>query len=152
MCYDIAVLINIIAMHYYIDVLKKYTVFAGRAARKEYWMFFLFNVIAIAILSVIDNAAGLADESGSGVLSSIYSLAVFLPSLAVGARRLHDIGKSGWLLLLGLIPLLGAVILIVLFCLDSEPGANKYGPNPKGINPSGAAPSEPPAEPVPPTM
>lgn len=120
-------------MHWYIDVLKKYAVFTGRARRMEYWMFVLFNVIISIVLNVVDVAAGLTLESGQGILSTIYSLAVLLPGLAVGARRLHDTGRSGWWLLIGLIPCIGAIVLLVFFVQDSEPGTNQYGPNPKGV-------------------
>ena len=105
--------------------MKQYVDFSGRARRKEYWMFALMNAIIAAALIIID--AGLGDE----VLQSVYSLVVFLPSLAVGVRRMHDIGKSGWWLLIGLIPLIGSIWLIVLACQDSEPGANRWGANPK---------------------
>ena len=111
-------------MNWYLGVLKKYADFNGRARRKEFWMFFLFNLIAAIILGVIDSMIGIP------VLGLIYSLGVLLPSLAVGARRLHDTGKSGWWLLLGLIPLVG-LILIIFWVMDSNPGDNQYGPNPK---------------------
>lgn len=113
-------------MNYYVDVLKKYTVFEGRAPRKEYWMFVLFNIIIDIILTFIGKALGL------NFLTAIYTLAVLLPSLAVLARRLHDTGRSAWWILIGLIPFIGAFILFIFAVLDSEPGQNKYGPNPKG--------------------
>ncbi|MBR6561299.1 MAG: DUF805 domain-containing protein [Alistipes sp.] len=112
-------------MEWYLKCMKQYVDFSGRARRKEYWMFALMNAIIAAALIIID--AGLGDE----VLQSVYSLVVFLPSLAVGVRRMHDIGKSGWWLLIGLIPLIGSIWLIVLACQDSEPGANRWGANPK---------------------
>ena len=111
-------------MNWYLGVLKKYADFNGRARRKEFWMFFLFNLIVAIVLGVIDSMIGIP------VLGLIYSLGVLLPSLAVGARRLHDTGKSGWWLLLGLIPLVG-LILIIFWVMDSNPGDNQYGPNPK---------------------
>jgi uncharacterized membrane protein YhaH (DUF805 family) len=107
-------------------VLKNYVGFQGRARRKEYWMFVLFSAIISIVLSIIDAIANL-----SSVLSGIYSLAVFLPSLAVSVRRLHDTGRSGWWILIGLIPLIGAIILLVFTCQDSQENDNKYGPNPK---------------------
>jgi uncharacterized membrane protein YhaH (DUF805 family) len=113
-------------MEWYLKVLKNYVVFQGRARRKEYWMFVLINSIISVILMVVEEFAGL-----SGVLSGIYYLAVFLPSLALGIRRLHDTGRSGWWLLLGIIPFIGAIILIIFACQDSQPGDNQYGPNPK---------------------
>ena len=111
-------------MNWYLGVLKKYADFNGRARRKEFWMFFLFNLIVAIVLGVIDSVIGIP------VLGLIYSLGVLLPSLAVGARRLHDTGKSGWWLLLGLIPLVG-LVLIIFWVMDSNPGDNQYGPNPK---------------------
>ncbi len=119
-------------MEWYLKVLKKYADFSGRAQRAEYWYFVLFNTIIVIILTILDAAFGLYDiQSGIGLLSGIYQLGVFIPSLAVSVRRLHDIGKSGWWLLLGLIPLIGIVILIIWFATDSKED-NEYGPNPKG--------------------
>jgi uncharacterized membrane protein YhaH (DUF805 family) len=113
-------------LEWYLKVLKNYVGFQGRARRKEYWMFVLFSAIISIVLSIIDAIANL-----SSVLSGIYSLAVFLPSLAVSVRRLHDTGRSGWWILIGLIPLIGAIILLVFTCQDSQENDNKYGPNPK---------------------
>lgn len=113
-------------MQWYLHVLKNYAVFQGRARRKEYWMFFLFNLIISIILTAVESMTDL-----SQILTGIYSLIVLIPSLAVGARRLHDTGRTGWWLLLNLIPIIGAIVIIVFTCQDSEPGANKYGPNPK---------------------
>ncbi|MEW9702055.1 DUF805 domain-containing protein [Paenibacillus sp. SI8] len=113
-------------MEWYLKVLKNYVGFQGRARRKEYWMFVLFNVIVSIVLSIL-----VAIVKPLSVLSYLYSLAILLPSLAVGARRLHDTGRSGWMLLLGLIPLVGAIILIVFFSQDSQEGENQHGPNPK---------------------
>jgi uncharacterized membrane protein YhaH (DUF805 family) len=125
-------------MSWYLAVLKKYAVFNGRARRKEYWMFVLVNfLIALVIGLLAAIAAGFDVHSntilGTGVncLSSLYSLAVLLPSLAVSVRRLHDIGKSGWWLLVGLIPLIGWIWSLILMVTDSQPGVNQYGPNPK---------------------
>ncbi len=117
-------------MNEYLAVLKKYAVFTGRSARKEYWMFVLIHIIAIIILSMIEQSAGLV-SNGSGILSSVYSLAVLLPALGVAIRRLHDTNRSGWWLLLGFIPLIGAIVLIVFMATDSQAGANKYGPSVK---------------------
>ncbi|MGX1194628.1 DUF805 domain-containing protein [Metabacillus sp. SLBN-84] len=113
-------------MHWYLDVIKKYAVFQGRARRKEYWMFFLFNLIVTIILSIVESLIGLEQ-----ILVAIYSILLLLPSLAVAVRRLHDIGKTGWWVLIGLIPIIGGIVLLVFNCLDSEPGNNKYGPSPK---------------------
>ncbi len=112
-------------MDWYIGVLKRYADFEGRARRKEYWFFTLFNIIVSLVLMAIDAITGL------GVLYLVYVLAVLVPSLAVGARRLHDTGRSGWWQLIALIPAIGALVLIVFFVLDSDPGDNAHGPNPK---------------------
>jgi uncharacterized membrane protein YhaH (DUF805 family) len=112
-------------MNWYVDVLKKYAVFSGRARRQEYWMFFLFNVIISIVLAVVGRVIGFA------ALGAIYSLAVFLPGLGVAVRRLHDIGRSGWAILIALIPLVGTIILIVWLASEGKPEENQYGPNPK---------------------
>ena len=119
-------------MNWYVKVLKNYAVFSGRARRKEYWMFVLFNFIFSVIAMILDNILGLAFENvGYGPIYLLYCLAVFIPGLAVSVRRLHDIGKSGWFILISLIPFIGPIWLLVLMCTDSEPGENDYGPNPK---------------------
>lgn len=112
-------------MEWYIKVLKNYVGFQGRARRKEYWMFALVNGIITIILSVI---LGIMDLSP---VASLYSLAVLLPSLAVGIRRLHDTNRTGWWLLISLIPGVGFIILIIFMCFDSDPSINQYGENPK---------------------
>lgn len=120
-------------MNWYLDVLKKYAVFSGRARRKEYWMFFLFNLIALAVAALLDNLLGLDyEDMGYGVIYSLYALAVLLPSLGVGIRRLHDIGNSGWWLLISFIPLVGGIWLLVLLAREGQAGPNQYGPDPKG--------------------
>jgi uncharacterized membrane protein YhaH (DUF805 family) len=113
-------------MEWYLGVLKKYVVFEGRARRKEYWMFFLFNIIISVVLAIIDGIIGTA-----GILGGLYALAVLLPGIAVTVRRLHDTGRTGWWVLVALIPLIGAIVLLVFMCLDSQPGSNNYGANPK---------------------
>jgi uncharacterized membrane protein YhaH (DUF805 family) len=113
-------------VNWYLAVLKNYASFSGRARRTEYWMFSLFNVIIAIVLNVIS----LAIQQVS-ILGTIYGLAVLIPGLAVGVRRLHDTGRSGWWLLIGLVPLIGAIVLIVFMATDGEPGDNAYGPNPK---------------------
>lgn len=119
-------------MNWYLQVLKKYAVFSGRARRKEYWFFVLFNIIFSIAFTVIDGVTGTLDPTmGMGLLSLLYSLAVLIPSISVTVRRLHDIGRSGWWLFIILIPLLGAITLLVFMFLDSKPEENQYGANPK---------------------
>lgn len=115
-------------MNWYIAVLKKYAVFTGRARRKEFWMFVLINLIISVVLSFAEIALG-----GPGIMSIIYSLAVLLPGIGVSIRRLHDTNRSGWWLLIGLIPLVGLIIMIIFMVQDSQAGENQYGPNPKGF-------------------
>lgn len=106
-------------MNYYIHVLKNYAVFTGRARRSEYWYFFLFNFIASFILGFI---GGLLNVPAIG---TVYSLAVLIPGIAVGVRRMHDVGKSGWFLL---IPIYNFVLAVT----EGDRGENEYGPDPKG--------------------
>lgn len=119
-------------MNWYLMVLKKYAEFNGRSRRTEYWMFQLINFVIYIVLY----GAGFAlMKSGIGyillVICLIYALAIIIPSLAVCVRRLHDTGKSGWWILIGLIPIIGGIVLLIFMVLDSEPGSNQYGPNPK---------------------
>ena len=119
-------------MNWYISVLKQYAVFSGRARRTEYWMFVLCNAIVMLLLGMVDKLIGGDNE----LISSIYSLAVLLPSLAVAARRLHDTDRSAWWLLLGLIPIIGTLVLIYFMVCNGQQGPNRFGDDPK------AAPSQ----------
>jgi uncharacterized membrane protein YhaH (DUF805 family) len=122
-------------MNWYLKVLKQYADFSGRARRKEYWMFVLFHTIFAIVAMILDKVLGIAMEGiGYGPLYGIYVLAMLIPGLAVGVRRLHDVGKSGWMFLIALIPLVGAIWLLVLFCTDSQLENNKWGQNPKEIS------------------
>ena len=113
-------------MNWYLKVVKEhYADFKGRARRKEYWIFVLVNAVISIVLGMIGALIKMP------WIGSIYGLIVLVPSLAVGVRRLHDIGKSGWMLLIGMIPIVGALYLIYLFCQDGEKKANAWGPNPK---------------------
>jgi uncharacterized membrane protein YhaH (DUF805 family) len=107
-------------MNWYLDVLKKYAVFTGRAHRQEFWMFVLISFIISLILSLVRP------------LWMIYNLVVLVPSIAVCTRRLHDTGRSGWWQLVALVPLIGAIIVIVFAAQDGQPGENQFGQNPKG--------------------
>jgi uncharacterized membrane protein YhaH (DUF805 family) len=119
-------------MNWYLEVLKKYAVFEGRARRKEYWYYFLFNILIAFVLGFIDNATGLvSSEFNIGLLGTLYTLAVLIPGIAVSIRRLHDTDRSGWWLLLALIPIIGGIILLVFMVFDSTPGDNRFGSNPK---------------------
>ena len=120
-------------MNYYLDVFKKYALFHGRASRKEYWMFYLFNTVIAIALSIIDGFINIRVVGGIGILYLIYLLAVIIPSLALAFRRLHDTNRSAWWCLICIIPIIGVIIFLVFMVTDSTQGDNKYGPNPKGI-------------------
>jgi uncharacterized membrane protein YhaH (DUF805 family) len=107
-------------MNYYLEVLKKYTLFSGRARRKEYWMFVLFNFIVSFVLGLVDGAL-----FGHQAISAVYSLAVLIPSIAVSVRRMHDVDKSGWFIL---IPIYNLILAVT----EGTRGPNEYGPDPKG--------------------
>ncbi len=120
-------------MSWYLKVLKNYVGFSGRARRQEYWFFVLFNFIIGTALIFVDALIGTFNpQTGMGVLSGLYGLAVFIPALAVTVRRLHDTSRTGWWLLLVFLPLIGAIVLLVFMFLDSTSGTNEYGPDPKG--------------------
>ena len=126
---------------YFIDTLKnRYAKFGGRATRSEYWYFVLFHFIIIVLATLIDTYVlnpllGMdgAQSAQGGILQVIVALALFIPLIAVGIRRLHDIGKIGWWYLLALIPIVGMLVLLYFFVQDSQPGENLYGANPKGL-------------------
>jgi uncharacterized membrane protein YhaH (DUF805 family) len=119
-------------MSWYLKVLRNYAVFHGRARRKEYWYFVLVNIIISVALAIVDGVTGTYNSDvGFGLLSGIYTLAVLIPGIAVSVRRLHDIGRSGWWLLVILVPLVGAIVLFIFMVLDSKPEQNEYGPSPK---------------------
>ena len=119
-------------MSWYLEALKKYAVFSGRSRRMEYWYFVLFNIIVGVVLALIDMLLGtFSAVSNIGLLSGIYSLAVLIPTLAVMVRRLHDIDRTGWWILINLIPLIGTIVLLVFALTPGTPGSNSYGPDPK---------------------
>lgn len=118
-------------MNWYLKVLKNYANFSGRARRKEYWFFILFNAMFAIVAAILDNVLGLAiKDVGYGPFYILYVLATLIPGLAVLVRRLHDIDKSGWYILLGLIPCVGGIILLVFSVTAGDPGENEYGPDP----------------------
>ena len=120
-------------MSWYLEALKKYAVFSGRARRMEYWYFVLFNLIVAIVLALIDTLLGTTTGVSSfGLLSGIYSLAVLIPTLAVLVRRLHDIDRTGWWIFINLIPLIGTIVLLVFALTPGTLGSNRYGSDPKG--------------------
>ena len=118
-------------MKRYIEVMRKYAVFSGRAQRQEYWMFVLFNVIIVLFLGIIDGMVDSDPEGSRSTLTTLYVLSILIPSLAVGVRRLHDTGRSGWWMLIGVIHIIGAIVLLLFMIQDSQLMDNQYGPNPK---------------------
>ena len=121
-------------MNWYLEVLRKYAVFSGRARRKEFWYFTLFNVLINFGLDFVDAFVGTFNhEIGVGLLGGLYALAVLIPGIAVTVRRLHDTGRTGWWFLIVLIPIIGLIVLLIFMVLDSTPGTNEYGDNPKEV-------------------
>ncbi len=121
-------------MKYYLDVLKNYAVFSGRASRKQYWMFVLFNVIFAIIAVILDNVLGLAmKDVGYGPIYGLYVLATLIPGIAAAVRRLHDTGKSGWYFLVALIPCVGGIVLLVFLVGEGVAGPNEYGAEPTDV-------------------
>ncbi|MBN6075112.1 DUF805 domain-containing protein [Aggregatibacter actinomycetemcomitans] len=112
-------------MNWYLHVLKNYATFSGRARRKEYWMFVLFNFIATFVCMLIDAVIQMP------IFQFVYGFGVIIPYIAVTVRRLHDTDRSGWWILISFIPLVGSIVLLVFMCFDSQPGTNRFGDNPK---------------------
>jgi len=119
-------------MKWFVFALQRYAVFSGRSQRSEYWYFLLFYLLVYVAFLFVDALIGMYSKTaGIGLLSGVFSLAMMIPSLAVSVRRLHDTGRSGWWVLIGLVPLIGAIVLLVFFAQDGEAGTNEYGENPK---------------------
>ncbi|MGH6780828.1 MAG: DUF805 domain-containing protein [Sphingomonadaceae bacterium] len=132
--------------------LRRYAQFSGRSRRKEYWMYTLLVFIIYLVAMFLDSMLGFGStdryadmsetgasvgfNSSGGIITLIAMLALFIPSLAVGIRRLHDTDRSGWWILIGLIPLIGAIVLLVFYCTDGTKGPNRFGPDPKGDTPA----------------
>ena len=113
--------------------LRRYADFSGRSRRKEFWMFYLGVIIAAVIIAIVENILGIAGSVGdvTGPLTLLFALGIFIPSLAVQVRRWHDQDKSGWFVLVGLIPLIGGLINLVFMMLEGTKGPNRFGPDPK---------------------
>jgi uncharacterized membrane protein YhaH (DUF805 family) len=129
--------------------LKRYADFRGRSRRKEFWSYQLLIFVAMILLTIVDGTSGLGGSLTSyrmmgpgyywsggamngGLLTKIFSLAILIPSLAVGVRRLHDADRTGWWMLLVFVPFVGWLILLVFFILEGRRGPNRYGPDPTG--------------------
>ncbi|MDI6711619.1 MAG: DUF805 domain-containing protein [Anaerosomatales bacterium] len=131
-------------MRWYLEALKKYATFSGRASRAEYWWFVLFNLLFGIAVGVLDVLLGTVTDDGTGVLGTLYTLAILLPGIAVAIRRLHDTDRSGWHMLLAFVPLAN-IVLLAFFLEDGTPGPNRYGPDPKGRSSAAGSPSQTPA-------
>jgi len=126
---------------YFLDTLKyRYAKFDGRASRSEFWYFALFSFLGSLFFGLIDTLiinpmlGATPDQMGQGgILQFIFALVLLIPSIALAVRRLHDIGKSGWWYLIVFVPIVGILVLLYFFVLDSQPGSNQYGSNPKGL-------------------
>ena len=120
-------------MKYFFLALKNYATFSGRSNRSEFWYFTLFYLIFVIVAVVLDNVLGFAfDGSPYGPIYFIFILGTLLPNLAVTVRRLHDLDKSGWWILIGAIPLIGGLWLLIMLVGKGTEGENKYGPDPNG--------------------
>ena len=120
--------------------LRKYADFSGRARRKEYWMYALMLFVALLVLGMVETMLGLGGTVGPyGLLTIVLLLGTLIPSIAVGVRRLHDTGRSGWWMLIGLVPVVGGIVLLIFYVLDGTRGPNEYGPDPKQADPGSAA-------------
>lgn len=137
-------------MNWFVTALKNYAVFSGRSRRSEYWYFALFYVIFYLAAVVVDMMAGSFERtSGIGVCTAILALALLIPSISVTVRRLHDTGRSGWWILIGFIPLVGALVLLAFMCQESEAGPNRFGANPKAVPPARPFAAAAPGKPLP---
>jgi uncharacterized membrane protein YhaH (DUF805 family) len=120
-------------MQWFLLAVRQYAVFQGRSRRREYWYFGLFGTLFYLPLLICDlSLHTMFEGTGFGILSGIYTLALLVPSIAVGARRMHDINQSGWLQILNFIPVIGAFAMLYFTLKDGDVGSNQFGPDPKG--------------------
>lgn len=121
--------------------LKKYADFTGRARRKEFWMYVLLNIGIVIVTSILDSLAGMSGAVGGvyGPITALAALALIIPSIAVSIRRLHDTDRSGWWILIGLVPFVGGLVLLVFYILEGTRGANRFGPDPLALETPGVA-------------
>ncbi|MFC3102107.1 DUF805 domain-containing protein [Altererythrobacter lauratis] len=124
-------------MEWMLMPLRRYADFSGRSRRKEYWMFVLGAIIVALVIGAIEGLLGINQMIGGtyGPLSLLFVLAIIIPGIAVQVRRFHDQDRSGWFVLLGLIPFVGSIAVLVFMCLEGTRGDNRYGPDPKGQAP-----------------
>ena len=130
-------------MNYFLDALKNYATFSGRATRQQYWMYILFYIVFYFIAVMLDINLGQFDkEKMTGFISTFYTFGLLLPTVAILARRLHDIGRSSWWILLILIPVIGSLVILIMTLMDSQKNENKYGVSLKYANTANSAGSE----------
>lgn len=111
------------------DPLRRFLDFEGRSTRKEFWLFYLFFIVSYIVLSIIDILLDLySDEAEIGFISGVYTLIMFIPLLSVQIRRLHDIDRTGFWILISIIPIIGAIVLLIFMCLKGSEGENRFGP------------------------
>ena len=121
-------------MSWYVEAIKKFGTFSGRARRKEYWMFFLVNVVIEIVIGIISGILGSISKDliiVGTIITGLYGLFIFVPALACVVRRLHDVNKSGAWIFISLVPIVGAIWLLVLLCTEGTRGANNFGEDPK---------------------
>jgi len=121
-------------MNGFLNAWRQYATLGGRTRRREYWSFLIVHILILVVLGAIWGHSDGGPDQGAdpGIPARLYMVAAFLPALAVTVRRLHDSGRSGWWVLISLVPLLGMLILLIFMLIDSQPGTNAYGPDPKG--------------------
>lgn len=130
-------------MNYFLDALKNYATFSGRATRQQYWMYILFYIVFYFVAVMLDITLGQFDkEKMSGFISTVYTFGLLLPTIAILARRLHDIGRSSWWILLIVIPVIGSLVILIFTLMDSQKDENKYGVSLKYANTANSAASE----------
>ncbi len=121
-------------MKWYLKCFSNYATFSGRARRKEYWMFVLFNIIFSFVCVIIDTIIMVSTYLPLQIVTTIYSLVIIIPGIAVTVRRLHDTGRSGGWWFIGLIPIIGSIVLLVFSVQEGTAGDNEYGSDPKSLN------------------
>jgi len=135
-------------MNAYLDGMRKYVTFSGRATRSQFWLFTLVFVILNVVGAVLDDALGTGSPDGPGAITGLVVLVHFLPYISVFVRRLHDIDRTGWWYWFGAVPVIGFIVLLVFMCTQSTPGPNQYGP-PAGTSPDvGPADNSPASSPA----
>jgi uncharacterized membrane protein YhaH (DUF805 family) len=138
-------------MKSYIDAMRRYFDFSGRATRSQFWLFTLVYLVIAIVAVIIDVTISSSPEPGPGIVTALVVLAHLIPGLAVNVRRLHDSNRSGWWVLVGLVPLIGLIVMLVFLCSGSTQGPNRFGPavgSQGGVSAAGGAPVAPSGGPI----